>query len=79
MRVVLLGAGLQAQAACFDLVQQSDVTEIVVADTEIGRAEALARLWGHERVRPAVLDASDEDAAAALMQGMSASPLITAS
>ena len=69
MRVAILGTGLQAQAACFDLMQQSDVTEVVAADADLSRAEGLARLWGRERVRPVQLDASDVRAAAETLRG----------
>lgn len=69
MRVVLLGAGLQAQAACFDLVQQQDLTEIVVADADLGRARALAQRWRDPRVSAVALDASDEQAAERLLRG----------
>jgi lysine 6-dehydrogenase len=69
MRVVLFGAGLQAQAACFDLCHQKDLTEITVADADLGRAQELAARWGDPRVRPAALDAADEAAAEELMRG----------
>jgi lysine 6-dehydrogenase len=69
MRVVLLGAGLQAQAACHDLVRQPDLTEITVADSDPDRAEALARRWGDRRVRPVRLDAADPGAAARVLEG----------
>jgi lysine 6-dehydrogenase len=69
MRVVILGAGLQAQAACFDLVNQPDVTEVIVADADLGRARALAQRWRDPRVVPVALDASDEAAAERLLRG----------
>lgn len=72
MRVAILGAGLQAQAACFDLVNQPDVSEIVVADSDPARARALAQRWKDPRVRPATLDASDVDAAQRLLTGVKA-------
>ncbi len=72
MRVVILGAGLQAQAACFDLVQQQDVTEIVVADSDPARAAALAKRWKDPRVKPLTLDVSDEKAAQAALKGAKA-------
>jgi lysine 6-dehydrogenase len=72
MRVVIIGAGLQAQAACYDLVQQPDLTELVVADAEVGRARALAQRWRDPRVVPVALDASDEAAAERLLTGASA-------
>ncbi|MBX3471820.1 MAG: saccharopine dehydrogenase NADP-binding domain-containing protein [Planctomycetes bacterium] len=69
MRVVILGAGLQAQAACYDLVQQQDVTEVVVADADAARARALAQRWRDPRVVAATLDAGDPAAAEALLKG----------
>jgi len=47
----VVGAGLQAQAACFDLVRQKDLAEITVADSDPARAEALARRWNDPRVK----------------------------
>lgn len=72
MRVVILGAGLQAQAACFDLVQQKDVTEVVVADSDPARAQALAKRWKDPRVKPLTLDVSDERAVVAALKGAKA-------
>ena len=72
MRVVLLGAGLQAQAACFDLVRQEDLTEIVVADTDLARAEALAARWKDPRVKPVEFDAADPASARAVLEGAQA-------
>lgn len=69
MRVVIIGAGLQAQAACFDLVQQKDLTEIVVADADLGRARALAQRWKDPRVQPLALDAGDEAAVEKALKG----------
>lgn len=69
MRVVIIGAGLQAQAACYDLVQQPDLTEIVVADAEVGRARTLAQRWRDPRVVAAALDAGDEAAVERLLTG----------
>mgnify|MGYP001429685660 CR=1 FL=1 len=72
MRVALLGAGLQAQAACFDLIAQPDVSEIVVADAELARAQALARRWGDPRVKPVAFDAGDLASAREVLRGAKA-------
>jgi lysine 6-dehydrogenase len=72
MRVAILGAGLQAQAACFDLVNQPDVSEIVVADADLARARALAQRWKDPRVKPVALDAADLDGAQRLLTGVKA-------
>jgi lysine 6-dehydrogenase len=72
MKVVLLGAGLQAQAACFDLVRQKDVEQIVVADVDGARAKALARRWHDGRVTPATVDVSDPAAVTKLLSGAKA-------
>lgn len=72
MRVVLLGAGLQAQAACYDLVQQEDLSEITVADADLGAAQALAKRWDDPRIKPVQLDASDYDAAVEVLTGAKA-------
>lgn len=72
MKLALLGAGIQAQAAAFDLIGQKDVSEVLVADSDLDRAVALAGRWGDPRLTPVRLDAADEDAAAALLTGVSA-------
>jgi len=72
MRVVLLGAGLQAQAACYDLVQQEDLTEITVADADLGAAQELAKRWDDPRIKPVQLDASDYEAAVEVLTGAKA-------
>jgi len=72
MRVTLLGAGLQAQAACYDLTRQDDIAEILVADGDLEAAEALARRWGDPRIRPVPFDAADEAASESLLRGSAA-------
>src|SRR5687768_17025103 len=69
MHALILGAGLQAQTECFDLVNQRDLTEIVVADADLARARALAQRWKDPRVVPVQLDASDEGATEKLLRG----------
>ena len=72
MRVALIGAGLQAQAACFDLIAQRDVREVVVADSDLARAQALARRWNDPRIIPVQCDASDLASARKALQGAKA-------
>lgn len=72
MRVALLGAGLQAQAACFDLIAQPDVSEVVVADSDLARAQALAQRWGDPRIKPRAFDASDLTSAREVLRGAKA-------
>ncbi len=62
MRVVLLGAGLMAQAASFDWSRQKDLTDITIADSDLARAEALARRWDDARINAVEWDAAESRA-----------------
>jgi lysine 6-dehydrogenase len=72
MRIVVLGAGLMAQAGCWDLLQQRDVDAILIADSDGARAEALAARWPDRRLRATRWDAGDEKATARLLEGAAA-------
>lgn len=69
MKMLVLGAGLQGSACAYNLLQHNEITHVTVADLTPGSLPPfLAPLVG-DRLRTVALDARDEAAAAALMQG----------
>ncbi len=69
MRILVVGAGMMARAIAYALVQRKDVKEIVLADREPGRAEAIATWLKDRRVRPRPLDAAAPAAVREAMDG----------
>jgi lysine 6-dehydrogenase len=68
MRMLVLGAGLQGSACAYDLLQNPAVTEVRLADLQVGHlADFLAPYSGH-RLIPTRLDVRDGDAVRALMR-----------
>lgn len=68
MRMLVLGAGRMGLGAVHDLVSQSDVSGVTVADYELAKAEAIARRYPG-RVRAVQIDCNDPAAVVALMRG----------
>ena len=68
MRMLVLGAGRMGLGAVHDLVSQSDVTEVTVADYDRTKAEDIARRYP-EKARAAQIDCNDQAAVVALMRG----------
>jgi len=66
--MLVLGAGRMGLGAVHDLVSQSDVTGVTVADYELSKAEAIAQRYP-DKVRAAQIDCNDHAAVVALMQG----------
>ena len=65
-KVVLLGFGMQGKAVLYDLVNNSDVAQIVVADSRRDLEASIAR-YPARRVTAVQIDATDETALASLM------------
>jgi lysine 6-dehydrogenase len=67
---------MMGSAAAFDMARTPQVSSVTLADSDAKRARDVAtrvnRITGDRKVRAVVLDASDEKAAAKLMQGHSA-------
>jgi lysine 6-dehydrogenase len=73
MRMLVLGAGLQGSACAYDLLQDSDVKEVVVADLRIDSLPRfLERYRNDPRLRLVRADARDTARLAELMVGMDA-------
>jgi lysine 6-dehydrogenase len=70
MRIIVLGGcGAMGSEATRDLAQTSDFEEIVIADADLPRAQALAEELGDGRVRAMQADARDESALTESMRG----------
>jgi saccharopine dehydrogenase-like NADP-dependent oxidoreductase len=69
-RIVLLGYGMQGQAALYDLVRQDKVSQVVVADSRPDLTELL-QTYPQDKVIGHVLDADDQDALSGLIEGAS--------
>jgi len=68
MRMLVLGAGRMGLGAVHDLVSQSDVSGVTIADFDLSKAEAIAQRYG-ERVRAVQIDCNDQAAVVSLMRG----------
>src|SRR5262249_27237301 len=70
MRIIVLGGcGAMGSEATRDLAQTSDFEEIVIADVDLGRAQALAAELGGGRLRAMQADADDEVALTKKLRG----------
>jgi len=67
--MVLGGCGAMGSEATRDLAQTSDFEEIVIADADLQRAQALASELDGGRVRAVQVDANDEDALTESLRG----------
>ena len=69
MRMLVLGAGLQGSACAYDLLQQSDVERVTLADLHPRRAAAFLKRKKSKRLVTARLDARRGPALRKLMRG----------
>src|SRR5215471_8729061 len=70
MRIIVLGGcGAMGSEATRDLARTSDFEEIVIADADLSRAQALAHELGRGRVRAVHVDANDEAALTESLRG----------
>ena len=76
MKLLVIGSGMMGSAAAFDMARTPQVESVTLADSDSKRAREVAarvnRITGGKKVRAAVLDASNESAAAKLMRGHNA-------
>src|SRR5687768_9842101 len=68
MRMLVLGAGLQGSACAYDLLQQSDVTEVRLADLHPDHLPAFLAPYSGKRLIPTPLDVRDREALRALVR-----------
>src|SRR5437764_6754322 len=73
MKLVVIGSGMMGSAAAFDMARTPQVESVTLADSDAKRAREVGarvnRITGGKKVRAAVLDAANENAAAKLMRG----------
>ena len=69
MKMLVLGAGLQGSACAFDLLHSKGVTKVTIADLHPDNLPAFLRKAADERFAAVRLDAKDETAVRALMEG----------
>lgn len=70
MRVVVLGgAGAMGQVTVRDLASSQSVTEVVIADVSLGRAEKLKREIGNQKVSAALADLKDHAGLVGVLKG----------
>ncbi len=72
MRMLILGGGLMGRAAAYDMVRQSDVEKVVVADVDRAVAEDAARFADSEKAVPLLLDVTNHAAVLDAMEGTDA-------
>jgi saccharopine dehydrogenase (NAD+, L-lysine-forming) len=64
MKIIIVGAGAQANVLCGVLAQAEDIGEIVLTDIDPRRARGIAKINGSGKIRPETIDAADRDAMA---------------
>jgi lysine 6-dehydrogenase len=69
MKILVLGAGRMGLGAAFDLIHNSDVESVTIADVEVDRANAIAERVGSGKLVAKQADASDYGQAVELMRG----------
>lgn len=73
MRIVVVGgAGLMGRIALRDLVAQPQITDVVIADVDMGQSYALAETIGSPKVRAVHADATDEASLINALRGANA-------
>jgi lysine 6-dehydrogenase len=70
--MLVLGAGLQGSACAYDLLQSSDVSEVLIADLQIDQVAPFLGPWLGGRLVPISLDVRDPEAVLARMRGCAA-------
>ncbi len=59
-RVIIIGAGAQANVLCGLLAQAEDVDEIVLTDINPDRIGEIAETNGSDKIKSKILNASDD-------------------
>jgi lysine 6-dehydrogenase len=69
MKLILIGAGMMGQAICYYLASDKEVEQVIVADRDISRAQAIAERLRDSRIVPRRLDVSAPRAVREAMEG----------
>jgi lysine 6-dehydrogenase len=72
MRMLVLGAGLQGSACAYDLLNDSDVKEVRLADVRIAHLPEFLAPYSGPRLIPTPLDVRDHEAVLGAMRGCDA-------
>jgi lysine 6-dehydrogenase len=72
MRMLVLGAGLQGSACAYDLLQNTDVQEVRLADIDIQHLPPFLAPYSGPRLLPTPLDVRDREAVLAVMRSADA-------
>ena len=59
MRMLVLGAGLQGSACAYDLLQNAKITEVRLADLDVGHIAPFLAPYSGKRLIPTPLDVRD--------------------
>lgn len=68
MRMLVLGAGLQGSACAYDLLQDKEVTEVRLADLQVGHLPEFLAPFSGPRLLPTALDVRDHEAVLGAMR-----------
>jgi lysine 6-dehydrogenase len=68
MRMLVLGAGLQGSACAYDLLQNSEVSQVRLADVHFDHLPEFLKPYSGPRLIPTTLDVRDRDAVLAVMR-----------
>ena len=68
MKMLVLGAGLQGSACAYDLLQDSAVSEVRLADLHVGHIAPFLKPYSGPRLIPTPLDVRNKDAVLAVMR-----------
>jgi lysine 6-dehydrogenase len=66
--MLVLGAGLQGSACAYDLLQNDEVTEVRLADLNMGHLPHFLAPYSGRKLIPTPLDVRDTEAVSALMR-----------
>ena len=69
MKMAVIGAGLMGRAALYDLAKDETVEQVIIFDLDVSRAEEVARRFGNGKAEGRALNAADEAAVAAGLDG----------
>ncbi|MEW5916817.1 MAG: saccharopine dehydrogenase NADP-binding domain-containing protein, partial [Gemmatimonadota bacterium] len=72
MRLLVLGSGLQGSACAYDLLQNSDVEHVTLADIRIGEPPPFLKEHVGKRLQYLQLDVSNREATNVAMRGVQA-------
>ncbi len=72
MRIAVLGSGLMGKGAAFDLMSSPQVKEVLIVDSERGRAEGLAEWLKSPKAKPVTANAQNPEEIVGLLEGCDA-------